>query len=81
MRYGSLMMLLTGFAFCVGCQAPFRSRSPSDAPTGPALEPWAPKAGQAAPLFKLKTLDRKREVDLAHFAGDRPVLLMFGSYT
>lgn len=41
----------------------------------------APKAGEVAPAFELKSLDRKRTVDLAGFKGKRPVILFFGSYT
>lgn len=47
----------------------------------------APKAGEVAPLFKLKSLDGKDEVDLASFSSlatadaKRPVVLIFGSYT
>lgn len=41
----------------------------------------APKVGENAPPLKLKTLEGKKEVDLASFAGKRPVVLLFGSYT
>ena len=41
----------------------------------------APKVGQEAPTFKLKSLDGKKEMDLAAFRGKRPVVLFFGSYT
>ena len=41
----------------------------------------APKVGVEAPVFKLKSLDGKRETDLASFRGQRPVILFFGSYT
>ncbi len=41
----------------------------------------APKAGDDAKLFKLKRLNEEREVDLNQFAGKRPVVLFFGSYT
>ena len=39
------------------------------------------KVGDAAPTFKLKTLDGKAEVQLAAFKGKKPVVLVFGSYT
>ncbi len=41
----------------------------------------APKVGDAAPTFKLKSLDGKSETDLASFKGKKPVVLFFGSYT
>ncbi len=41
----------------------------------------APKVGEAAPAFKLKSLNGKTETDLAAFRGKRPVVLFFGSYT
>jgi peroxiredoxin len=39
------------------------------------------RVGDAAPDFKLKTLDGAREVQLSAFRGKRPVVLVFGSYT
>ncbi len=41
----------------------------------------APKVGDVAPVFTLKSLDGKSETDLASFKGLLPVLLFFGSYT
>lgn len=41
----------------------------------------APKVGDEAPTFKLKSLDGKDEFDLAGFRGKKPVVLFFGSYT
>jgi len=37
--------------------------------------------GDSAPEFRLKTVDRTREVALSSFRGTRPVVLVFGSYT
>lgn len=37
--------------------------------------------GDAAPDFRLPTLDHKATVQLASFRGIRPVVLVFGSYT
>ncbi len=81
MRYRFLVSLLAGVGLCIGCQAPPRTTVQSDAPAGSSPAPAAPKAGEAAPLFTLKTLDQTKEIDLSRFAGDRPVLLFFGSYT
>lgn len=41
----------------------------------------APKVGDVAPLFALKTLDGDQLVDLKQRVGKRPVALIFGSYT
>ena len=41
----------------------------------------APRIGDDAPTFSLKSLDGKSETNLADFAGKRPVVLYFGSYT
>ncbi len=41
----------------------------------------APKIGDVAPNFKLKSLDGKSETELATFKGEKPVVLIFGSYT
>jgi len=41
----------------------------------------APKVGEVAPLFVLKSLDGKSETDLAKYRGEKPVVLFFGSYT
>lgn len=41
----------------------------------------ATRVGAMAPEFVLETVDRKTEVRLASFRGDRPVVLVFGSYT
>jgi len=41
----------------------------------------APKVGDLAPTFKLKSLDGKSETDIASFRGKKPVVLFFGSYT
>jgi hypothetical protein len=37
--------------------------------------------GDLAPDFRLPTLDRRSAVQLSSFRGDRPVVLVFGSYT
>ena len=37
--------------------------------------------GDPAPDFRLPTLDRASTVQLSQFHGDRPVVLVFGSYT
>ena len=44
-------------------------------------EDGAPKVGEVAPLFTLRSLDGKSKMELKSFAGKRPVVLIFGSYT
>lgn len=39
------------------------------------------KVGDPAPDFALPTSDRKLQVELAAFRGQKPVVLIFGSYT
>lgn len=39
------------------------------------------KEGDDAPDFTLPTLDRRATVRLSSFKGERPVVLVFGSYT
>lgn len=41
----------------------------------------APQVGDVAPVFTLKSLDGESETDLASFKGQKPVVLLFGSYT
>ena len=41
----------------------------------------APKKGDVAPTFSLKTLDGKKEFDIARLIGRKPIILIFGSYT
>jgi hypothetical protein len=39
------------------------------------------RVGEMAPDFSLPSVDRRRVVRLSSFRGDRPVVLVFGSYT
>ncbi len=39
------------------------------------------EAGDPAPDFRLPTYDKSSLVQLSSFRGDRPVVLIFGSYT
>jgi len=45
------------------------------------IDDGAPKVGEIAPLFKIKSLDGKNEFDLENFRNNKPVILFFGSYT
>ncbi len=44
-------------------------------------EDSAPKVGDMAPDFELPELGRSGSVHLSQFRGERPVALLFGSYT
>jgi hypothetical protein len=52
---------------------------------GQRLFTWAREGGVSqgdpAPDFTLRTLDRSTAVTLSSFRGQRPVVLVFGSYT
>ncbi|MFQ5627578.1 MAG: hypothetical protein ACE5I1_02360, partial [bacterium] len=41
----------------------------------------APKVGDVAPVFTLKSLDGASETSLESFRDEKPVVLFFGSYT
>jgi hypothetical protein len=41
----------------------------------------APRVGQVAPDFELKTADGKETIRLSSFRGRKPVVLIFGSHT
>ena len=41
----------------------------------------APKVGEEAPDFALATRDGSESIRLSQFEGDRPVVLVFGSWT
>ena len=67
-----------------------RSQGPASSPPGTSPEKLQKilkereghlKPGDAAPDFKLKTLDGKGTVQLSQVIGKRPVVLIFGSYT
>ncbi len=72
-----IMMMVTSLAmmaFTTGTEAQQNFRSWGG-------EDNAPKVGELAPTFKLKSLDGKVEFDLETFKGKKPVVLFFGSYT
>ncbi len=41
----------------------------------------APKAGDVAPDFELRDVNGENPVRLSDFQGQKPVVLIFGSYT
>ncbi len=44
-------------------------------------DPLAPKAGDLAPDFELRDVNGENPVRLSGFRGQRPVALVFGSFT
>jgi len=40
-----------------------------------------PSVGQPAPNFTLKTFDKEKTISLSRFRGQKPVVLVFGSFT
>lgn len=46
-----------------------------------ALDVLAPKAGDIAPDFELCDVNGENPVRLSDFRGNKPVALIFGSYT
>lgn len=44
-------------------------------------EPLAPKKGDVAPDFKLRDANGENPVRLSDFRGQKPVALVFGSFT
>lgn len=57
-------------------QRPSRDRGRGREATGPSLV-----VGQTAPEFRLKSLDGESETSLSELRKNKPVILMFGSYT
>ena len=44
-------------------------------------DPLAPKAGDMAPDFELRDVNGENAVRLSDFRGQKPVALVFGSFT
>jgi hypothetical protein len=57
-------------------QNPGQGKAKGERPQEGKLQP-----GDEAPNFKLRRLNAAEEVELASFRGQRPVVLVFGSYT
>jgi hypothetical protein len=45
------------------------------------FDPLAPKKGDLAPDFELRDVDGENPVRLSGFRGEKPVALVFGSFT
>lgn len=62
-------------------KAPPEKRVPNWEQTKALMARVAPKVGELAPDFTLPTLDGHQTVTLSQHRGDRPVVLVFGSFT
>ena len=80
-----LACALWGVALSVGvslCSAAHAAgRLGQSASEGESAGLRAPKVGDAAPDFTLKSIDGSSEVTLSTFRGVKPVVLIFGSWT
>jgi hypothetical protein len=70
-KFGAVMAQVPGFAFAV---LPFQTLW-MNARAGNL------QVGDAAPDFALKSVDGASQVRLSSFRGQKPVVLIFGSYT
>lgn len=57
------------------------ARRPSARPPDSQPAQRAPAVGEAAPDFTLKSRDGKQEITRSKFQADRPLVLIFGSFT
>lgn len=62
-------------------KAPPEKRVPNWEQTKHLMVRVAPKVGDDAPDFSLSTLDERTTVRLSQHKSDRPVVLIFGSFT
>lgn len=62
-------------------EAPAEKRVPNWDQTRSLMARVAPKVGDEAPDFELPTLNGKQTVRLAKHKGEKPVVLVFGSFT
>ena len=75
-----VFVVLTALPGCASSQKKRMSRRMGEIPEKYKND-GAPQLGDVAYLFKLKTVEGDKEVDLASLKGDRPVTIFFGSYT
>jgi|CXWL01.1.fsa_nt_gi hypothetical protein len=93
LKYLVLMPALVGCTMCIQDvdpvkkfidqmdKAPPEQRVPNWEQTKTLMARVAPKIGGEAPDFSLLTLDGKQTVKLSQHKDDRPVVLVFGSFT
>lgn len=80
-RFQNMVGLLAAAGLTLSVGACATTNRGADAASRARRVDKAPKTGETAPTFTLKSLDGKRDVSLASFRGERPVVLYFGSYT
>jgi len=90
-----LVSVLWGFALILGCssgdpapgfiadvdRAPAEKRPPNWERTKSLMARPVPAVGAAAPDFTLKTVDGATAITRSKFHPDRPLVLVFGSFT
>lgn len=62
-------------------RAPAEKRPPNWERTKALMARPVPKVGDAAPDFTLKTVDGSTTITRSKFHADRPLVLVFGSFT
>lgn len=62
-------------------KVPAEKRPPNWDQTKALMARRAPKVGDQAPDFSLSALDGKQTVKLSQHKGEKPVVLIFGSFT
>ncbi len=62
-------------------RAPAEKRPPNWEHTKALMARPAPRVGDAAPEFSLNTVDGARTITRSKFHADRPLVLVFGSFT
>ncbi len=72
------LILLAGWLLAM---APLTSHAQPDRTNPNPRSAPGPRVGETAPDFKLQTKSGGREVQLSSFKGQRPVVLVFGSFT
>jgi len=94
-RPAQLAIVMIPFFIAAGCRAPDpAAKFIAQMDRAPAAErppDWertkrlmvrpAPKAGQPAPDFSLRTLDGSRVITRSRYQAGRPLVLIFGSFT
>ena len=76
-RFNKTLILLLIFLFAATGVYGQSSKDKAKKSTGPK----PPYAGEVAPLFTLKSFDGNNEWSLKEKIGQRPIIILFGSYT